>query len=513
MDSRQKLIDARTNIQAPGDAKRIEKRKARGRLTARERLEMLLDPGSLREIGAYVEHTCRDFGLEKKRYAGDGVITCQGTINGRPVCAFAQDFTVLGGSLGLMHARKITNLLDTAVRIGTPVIGLNDSGGARIQEGVSSLAGYAEIFYRNVRASGVVPQISAIMGPCAGGAVYSPGLNDFIIMSEDGGYMFLTGPDVIRAVTGEETDFDSLGGAGVHSSKSGVAHLVSADDQETLETIRDLLSYLPQNNLEDPPYIESDDSPDRSINGIGDIVPDSPNSPYDMHKIVEMVVDEDSFMEIHSAFAQNIITGFARLAGESVGIIANNPSHMAGVLDVNSSDKASRFIRTCDAFNIPLISFVDVPGFMPGTDQEHGGIIRHGAKLLYAYSEATVPMLTVIIRKAYGGAYCVMSSKHLGADTVLAWPGAEIAVMGAEGACNIVFRREISGSSDPENTRQKLVEEYRDNFANPWVAAKLGFIDDVILPEETRSRLCDALFISRGKREVNPSRKHGNFPA
>jgi len=480
----------------------------KNKLSAEERLKLLYDGGEYREILCHVKTQCTDFNMQEKKVPGDGIIAAYGFVNGRLTYSYAQDFSVLGGSLGLKHAEKIMRVLDLALKNGAPVIGLNDSGGARIQEGVESLAGYAGIFYRNTKASGVIPQISAIMGPCAGGAVYSPALTDFVFINKENAYMFLTGPEVVKAVTGEKIGFDDLGGSDVHTKKSGVAHFVTEDDEHTIESIKTLLSYIPQNNLEDPPYIPNDEQSDKFSNP----VPDDPKIPYDTHELIENIFDEESFFEVQENFAKNIVVGFARLAGYSVGLIANNPSSLAGVLDINASVKASRFIRFCDCFNIPIISLIDVPGFLPGSTQEHNGVIRNGAKLLFAYCEATVPKIGVIIRKAYGGAYCVMSSKHIGADFNFAWPNAEIAVMGAEGACNIVFRKDIAASKDPSSLREKLTEEYRNTFANPFVAAELGYIDEVIKPEDTRNVLIDSLISCLGKRESGPDKKHGNFP-
>jgi len=495
-----------------GGIKRIEARHKQGKLTARERLDLLLDPGSFREIGMFVTHRATEFGMPEKRYLGDGVVTGWGTIDGRLVYVFSQDFTVMGGSLGEAHAHKIIKILDMALKNGAPVIGLNDSGGARIQEGVDSLGGYAEIFLRNTLASGVIPQISVIMGPAAGGAVYSPAITDFIFMVRHSSYMFVTGPQVVKAVTHEDVSFEDLGGADVHATKSGVAHWVGDSEAETLMAVRRLLSYLPQNNMEDPPIVETDDDPLRADDDLDFIVPDDPSKPYDIKEVIHRVVDNGDFYEIHEHFAPNIVVGFARLGGRTVGIIANQPAVLAGVLDINASTKAARFIRFCDAFNIPLITFEDVPGFMPGTVQEHGGIIRAGAKLLYAYAEATVPKLTVVTRKAYGGAYDVMSSKHLRGDFNVAWPSAELAVMGPDGAVNIIFRRELAEAEDPVARKAELVAEYRKKFANPYIAAARGYLDDVIEPHETRPRLINALEMLQNKRDSNPPKKHGNIP-
>ncbi|AXT58922.1 acyl-CoA carboxylase subunit beta [Aquimarina sp. AD10] len=494
-----------------GGEQRIAKQHEKKKLTARERVEYIMDEGSFEEIGILVTHRTTDFGMEKEIYYGDGVITGYGTIEGRLVYIFAQDFTVFGGALSETHAEKICKIMDMAVKMGAPLIGLNDSGGARIQEGVRSLGGYADIFHRNVQASGVIPQISAIMGPCAGGAVYSPAMTDFTLMVEDTSYMFVTGPNVVKTVTNEEVTSEELGGASTHSSKSGVAHVTSGNDVECLEDVKKLLSYLPQSNLENTqklPYTLTDEVRDV----LSDIVPDNPNKPYDMHHVIEGIIDEDSFYEIHKDYAENIIVGFARLGGRSVGIVANQPMFLAGVLDVNSSKKAARFTRFCDCFNIPLLVLVDVPGFLPGTDQEWNGIIIHGAKLLYALSEATVPKVTVITRKAYGGAYDVMNSKHIGADLNFAWPSAEIAVMGAKGASEIIFRKEIKAADNPEAKLAEKEAEYADKFANPYRAAQRGFIDEVILPQNTRRKLLKAFSMLEDKHIDRPNRKHGNIP-
>ena len=495
-----------------GGTDRIKAQHERGRLTARERIEMLLDKGSFREVDPFVLHRTTDFNLDQQRYLGDSVITGWGTIEGRLVYIFSQDFTVFGGSLGEVHAEKVCKIMDMALKNGAPVIGLNDSGGARIQEGVVSLGGYADIFLRNTLVSGVIPQISVIMGPCAGGAVYSPALTDFIIMVRKSSYMFITGPDVVKAVTHEEVTFEELGGADVHSEISGVCHLAVDSEPDALYLIRKLLSYFPQNNMEDPPFISYDDDPLRMEERLNTIIPADPSKPYDIKEVIHMIVDGGIFLEIHEAYAQNIVIGFARLGGHSVGIIANQPGVLAGVLDINSSEKGARFVRFCDAFNIPVITFVDVPGFLPGTSQEHGGIIRSGSKLLYAYCEATVPKITVITRKAYGGAYDVMSSKHVRGDVNLAWPTAEIAVMGPEGAVNIIFRKELSKSENPDEKREELVKDYREKFANPYIAASRGYIDDVIEPWETRPRLINALEMLANKRDTNPPKKHGCIP-
>ncbi len=508
----EKLREMRREAMLGGGLKRIEQQHAKGKLTARERLDLLLDPGTFEELDMFVTHRATEFGMAEKRYLGDGVVTGYGKIDGRLVFVFSQDFTVFGGSLSEMHARKICKVMDLAMKNGAPIIGLNDSGGARIQEGVDSLGGYADIFLRNVLASGVVPQISVIMGPCAGGAVYSPAMTDFIVMVQDTSYMFVTGPDVVRAVTHEEVTFEELGGAMVHNSISGVAHFAAENEQQALALVRKLLSYLPSNNLEDPPEVPNDDDPMRIDEELNYIVPDQPTRSYDMREVIRRVVDLGDFFEVHKHWAQNIIVGFARLAGQSVGIVAQQPAVLAGVLDINSSIKAARFVRFCDAFNIPIVTFVDVPGFLPGVAQEHGGIIRNGAKLLYAYCEATVPKVAVITRKAYGGAYDVMSSKHVRGDINYAWPTAEIAVMGIDGAVNIIFREEIAQSPDPEATRQRLVKEYQEKVANPYVAASRGFIDDIIEPSHTRPKLIAALEMLRNKRDTNPPKKHGNIP-
>jgi acetyl-CoA carboxylase carboxyltransferase component len=495
-----------------GGQERIEAQHQRGRLTARERLDLLLDRGSFRELDAFVLHRTHDFGLDQQKYLGDSVVTGWGTINGRLVYVFSQDFTVFGGSLGEAHSEKICKIMDMAMKNGAPLIGLNDSGGARIQEGVVSLGGYADIFLRNTLASGVIPQISAIMGPCAGGAVYSPALTDFIFMVRKSSYMFVTGPDVVKTVTHEEVDFEVLGGAEVHAETSGVCHVAADSEAETLYLIRKLMTYLPQNDLEDPPFIQSGDDPLRMENDLDRLIPDDPSKPYDMKDVIHRVVDQGEFYEIHSGYAMNIVVGFARLGGHSVGIVANQPAVLAGVLDINSSEKAARFIRFCDAFNIPIVTFVDVPGFLPGTIQEHGGIIRSGAKLLYAYCEATVPKLTVITRKAYGGAYDVMSSKHIRGDLNLAWPTAEIAVMGPDGAVSIIFRKELAQADNTVQRKTELVAEYREKFANPYITASRGYVDDVIEPHETRPRLINGLEMLANKRDANPPKKHGCIP-
>jgi acetyl-CoA carboxylase carboxyltransferase component len=494
------------------DPRAIEKQHERGKLTARERIDLFLDPGSFIELDAFAVHRTTNFGMDKRKPLGDGVITGHGTVDGRPVCVFAQDFTVFGGSLGEVFAEKICKVMDLALRMGVPCIGINDSGGARIQEGVVSLGGYAEIFYRNVMSSGVVPQFSLIAGPCAGGAVYSPIMTDFILMVKGSSQMFITGPDVIKTVTGEEVGFEELGGAMTHNSRSGVAHFAADDEHEALDQLRTLLSFVPSNNLDDPPYVPPVDDPDRMDDALQTLVPDNPRRAYDIKTVVSSVVDDGFFFEVQPYWARNLIIGFARLDGHSVGIVANQPMHLAGTLDIDSSVKGARFVRFCDAFNIPLLTFVDVPGFLPGTQQEYGGIIRHGAKLLYAYCEATVPKLTVITRKAYGGAYDVMASKHIRADFNFAWPSAEIAVMGVDAAVRIIFRKELTEASDPETRQAELVEDYQNRFANPYVAAERGYIDAVIEPRETRPTLVRALRLARTKRQSLPARKHGNMP-
>jgi acetyl-CoA carboxylase carboxyltransferase component len=495
-----------------GGAPAIERQHERGKLTARERIEKLVDKGSFVETDMLVRHRSVGFGIENKRPLSDAVVTGWGTIDGRKVFVFAQDFTVFGGSLGEVMGEKICKIMDLALETGAPVIGLNDSGGARIQEGAASLAGYGYIFDRNVRSSGVIPQISAIMGPCAGGAVYSPAMTDFTFMVSETSHMFITGPEVIKAVTGETVTQEELGGAMSHASKSGVAHVVAGDDEDCLKQVRYLLSFLPSNNFESPPYFPPTDDPMRSCDELLDLIPDSSNQPYDMHQVIASVFDDAEFFEIHPHWAQNILCGFARLAGHPVGVVANQPQVLAGTLDITSSTKAARFVRFCDAFNIPLVTFVDVPGFLPGTEQEYGGIIRHGSKLLYAFSEATVPRLTVITRKAYGGAYVVMNSKHIRADISYAWPSAEIAVMGAEGAVNIIHRKEIADSSEPEATRAELIADYSTKFSTPYIAAERGYVDAVIQPQDTRRNLVKALEMLRSKRETIPQRKHGNIP-
>ncbi len=508
------LQDMRVRSQQGGGQERIDKQRKAGKMTARERIELLLDPGSFREVDAFVVQRSREFGMDKpeNQYVGDSVVTGWGTIDGRLIYLYSQDFTVMGGSLSEVHAEKICKIMDMAMKVGCPVIGLNDSGGARIQEGVVSLGGYADIFLKNTLASGVIPQISLIMGPCAGGAVYSPALTDFIIMVKDTSYMFVTGPDVVKSVTHEDVSFEYLGGASVHSTVSGVCHMAAESETDSFFLVRELLSFIPQNNMEDPPAAKSKDDPLRSDNRLNEIVPDNPNKPYDIKEVIQMIVDDGRFFEIHEHYAANIVVGFARLGGHSIGIVANQPNVLAGVLDIDASEKAARFIRFCDCFNIPILTFEDVPGFMPGTKQEHGGIIRSGAKLLYAYCEATVPKITVITRKAYGGAYDVMSSKHIRGDLNLAWPTAEIAVMGPDGAVNIIFRRELAEAADPVAKKAELVAMYREKFANPYVAASRGYVDDVILPSETRPRLINALEMLKNKRDSNPPKKHGNIP-
>jgi propionyl-CoA carboxylase beta chain len=490
----------------------VEKQHAKGKYTARERIEKLLDPGSFQELDTFVRHRTTDFEMQHTRPYGDAVVTGHGTIDGRRVCVFSQDFTVFGGSLGEVMSEKICKIMDLAAKIGCPVIGINDSGGARIQEGVVSLGAYGDVFLRNVQCSGVIPQISLIMGPCAGGAVYSPAITDFIFMVKETSHMFITGPEVIRTVTGEEVGFEELGGAISHSSKSGVAHFACDGEDACLQDARYLLSFLPQNNLEPPPHVAPTDDPQRMDPELDTVVPDNANKPYDMRDVVHHVVDDGEFFEVHENFARNIVCGFARLDGVAVGVVGNQPAQLAGVLDISSSEKAARFIRTCDAFNLPIITFCDVPGFLPGTTQEWGGIIRHGAKLLYAYAEATVPKITVITRKAYGGAYDVMGSKHLAADMNFAWPTAEVAVMGPEGAVNIIYRRDISSSPTPDERRQKLIDDYKAHFANPYAAAERGYLDDVIIPHETRPKVITALRTLETKRQPGPRRKHGNIP-
>lgn len=495
-----------------GGQKRIDQQHAKGKMTARERLDYLLDKGSFQEIDKFVVHRCHDFGMEKKKIAGDGVVTGHGTIKGRPVFLFSQDFTVFGGSLSGMFSQKVCKVMDLALKNGTPMIGLDDSGGARIQEGVESLGGYGEIFKRNVWNSGVIPQISVIMGPCAGGAVYSPALTDFIIMVKKTSNMFITGPQVIKEVTFEEVTAEELGGAMSHNRRSGVAHFAEDSDQAALDRVKELLGYLPQNFREKPPPIECTDDQDRTDKSLNKVVPTNPRLPYDMKEIIRTVLDNNQFLEVHRYYANNMVVGFGRLNGLVVGIVANQPRFLAGCLDINASMKCARFVRTCDSFNIPLVTFVDVPGYLPGVNQEYGGIIKHGAKIIYAYCEATVPKITVITRKAYGGAYLAMSCKHFDGDTNYAYPTAEIAVMGPDGAANIIFRKEIADSDDPGATRARLIEEYRNNFASPFKAAELGYIDDIIFPENTRPRLINALMTLQNKRALIPERRHGNTP-
>ncbi len=506
------LQEMRSKSRMGGGQARIDAQHKKGRLTARERIDLLLDKGSFREVDAFVEHRTHDFGLDGQKYLSDSVVTGWGTIEGRLVYVFSQDFTVFGGSLGEVHAAKIVKIMEMAMKNGAPLIGINDSGGARIQEGVVSLGGYADIFLRNTLASGVIPQLSVIMGPCAGGAVYSPALTDFIFMVKNSSYMFVTGPDVVKAVTHEDVSFEDLGGASIHAERSGVCHVAGENEADTLYLVRKLLSYLPQNNMEDAPRGQTNDDPLRMDEALDHLVPESPDKPYDIRDVIRPVVDNGQFFEIHEAFAPNVVVGFARLSGRSIGIIANQPAVLAGVLDIDASEKAARFVRFCDSFNIPIVTFEDVPGFMPGTQQEHHGIIRAGAKLLYAYCEATVPKLTVITRKAYGGAYCVMSSKHIRGDVNFAWPTAEIAVMGPDGAVSIIMRKELESAQDPMKRKTELVADYREKFANPYVAAERGFIDDVIEPKETRPRLINALEMLQNKRDSNPPKKHGNIP-
>lgn len=509
-DPLKKLEESRKRALLGGGKERIERQHKAGKLTARERLEVLLDEGSFTELDMLVTHRITDFPLEK--IPGDGVVTGYGTIHGRKVYVFSQDFTVYGGSLSLAHAEKVCKVMDLALKAGVPVIGLNDSGGARIQEGVVSLGGYAEIFLRNTLVSGVIPQISAIMGPCAGGAVYSPAITDFLLMVKGTSTMYVTGPKVVKTVTQEDVSHDELGGAGVHAQKSGVAHFMEENDVACLERVRELLAYLPQNNRCEPPVIPTHDSTNRRCDELRTLIPDNPNKPYDMHEIIRRIIDEGVFLEVHREYAKNIIVGFARLNGRSVGIVANQPDVLAGVLDIDASIKAARFVRTCDCFNIPLVTFVDVPGFLPGTNQEWRGIIKHGAKLLYAFAEATVPKVTIIVRKAYGGAYDVMSSKHIRGDFNFAWPSAEIAVMGPQGAVEIIHSKEIERAKDPEALEAKFIEEYRAKFANPYIAAQMGYIDDVIDPADTRPVLIKSLEMLSSKRDSNPWRKHGNIP-
>ena len=511
-DKLERLVAMRDDARRGGGAKRLEQQHARGKLSARERLELLLDEDSFTEMDAFVTHRASDFGLDSERYLGDGVVTGFGRIEGRLVFVYSQDFTVFGGSLSEAHAEKICKIMDLAVENGAPIIGLSDSGGARIQEGVVSLGGYADIFLRNTLASGVVPQISLVMGPCAGGAVYSPAITDFVVMVEGTSYMFVTGPNVVKTVTHEDIDFEGLGGARVHNETSGVAHFLSSSEPQALLLARTLVGYLPQNNVELTPRRAEWRSPEIDVDTLDTLIPDSPKQSYDMHTVIRAITDAESFTEVHAHYARNIVCGFARIEGRSIGIVAQQPEVLAGVLDIDASDKAARFVRTCDCFNVPVVTLVDVPGFLPGVDQEHRGIIRHGAKLLYAYSEATVPKLTVITRKAYGGAYDVMSSKHVRGDLNFAWPTAEIAVMGVEGAVNIIFRDRIAAADDSDAERARLVAEYEDRFANPYIAAARGYVDEVILPSETRARLAGGLAMLENKRQSVPPKKHGNIP-
>jgi propionyl-CoA carboxylase beta chain len=506
------LKDRSKRAEEGGGAARVEKQKASGKMTARERIEFFLDEGSFEEFDKFVVHRSTDFGLDKQKYLGDGVVTGHGLVDGREVFVFAQDFTVFGGSLSETFAAKICKVMDLAMKVGAPVIGLNDSGGARIQEGVVSLGGYADIFLRNTLASGVIPQLSCIMGPCAGGAVYSPAITDFNVMVKDTSYMFITGPDVIKTVTHEDVTKDDLGGAMTHNAKSGVAHFAADSDEHALRITRELLSFMPSNNMDDPPFVATTDPSDRIDEKLNSAVPESSNQPYDIRDIIHPVVDDAYFFEVQEHFAPNIVIGFARLGGQSVGIVANQPAFLAGVLDIDASVKAARFVRFCDCFNIPLITFEDVPGFLPGVNQEHFGIIRHGAKLLYAFAEATVPKITVITRKAYGGAYCVMASKHIRTDINFAYPTAEIAVMGAEGAVGVLYKKELLDTTNPDETRKRIVDEFNEKFANPYVAAERGFIDEVIEPSQTRPKLIRALSLLKNKRDTNPPKKHGNIP-
>ncbi len=512
MDKRSLLSDYEQQAELGGGVERRQRQHDAGKLTARERIDLFFDVGTFTEIDKLVTHRCRDFGMESQQIPGDGVVAGYGQVNSRLVYAFAQDFTVFGGSLSETNAAKIVKVMDFAMKNGAPIVGLNDSGGARIQEGVASLGGYADIFLRNTLASGVVPQLSAIMGPCAGGAVYSPAITDFTVMVENTSYMFVTGPDVIKTVTHEDVTKDELGGAMTHNAKSGVAHFSVPSDQDCLALLRQLLGYLPSNNLDDAPFVETDDPIDREDAVLDSIIPEAPNQPYDILEVIRTVADNGEFLPVHQYFAPNLVVGFARLGGRSVGVVANQPAHLAGVLDIDASVKGARFVRFCDAFNIPLLTFEDVPGFLPGTQQEYGGIIRHGAKLLYAFAEATVPKVTVVTRKAYGGAYCVMSSKHIRTDVNYAWPTAEIAVMGPEGAVNILYKRELEAAADPDALRTARVEEFRNKLANPFVAAGRGFLDEVISPRSTRARVVSAFRSLEGKRDKNPPKKHGNIP-
>lgn len=514
-DKIKKLIDLRDEAKLGGGEKRIEAQHTKGKFTARERIDLLLDEGSFEEYDMFVKHRCDNFGMEKNKFLGDGVVTGQGTIDGRVVYVYAQDFTIFGGSLSETYALKICKVMDMAMKVGAPVIGINDSGGARIQEGVTALAGYAEIFQRNIMASGLIPQISAIFGPCAGGAVYSPALTDFIIMSKNTSYMFVTGPKVVKTVTGEVVTDEQLGGASVHGAKSGVSHFIAEDEQEGISLIRKMLSYMPQNNLEDAPLATCDDPIDRLDDLLNSVIPDNPNKPYDVKDVIHSIVDYHEFLEVHRNYAQNIIVGFARFNGVSTGIVANQPNYLAGVLDINASRKAARFVRFCDAFNIPIVTLVDVPGFLPGTTQEYGGIITHGAKLLFAYGEATVPKVTIILRKAYGGAYCVMSSKHLRGDINYAWPSGEVAVMGPKGAIEVLRSKKISAIENEEERAAYIVqaeEDYKEKFANPYKAAEYGYIDDIIEPRNTRFRIIRALKAFSTKKDSNPPKKHSNLP-
>ena len=507
-----RLKDLQRESELGGGEDRLKAQHAKGKLSARERLDLLLDEGTFVELDRFVTHRSTEFGLDKKKVLGDGVVTGYGKVHGRLVYVFSQDFTVFGGSLSEAHAEKIVKLQEMALKNGAPLIGLNDSGGARIQEGVASLGGYADIFLRNTLASGVIPQISVVLGPCAGGAVYSPAITDFIFMVRGTSYMFVTGPEVVKTVTHEDVDMERLGGADIHASKSGVAHFAHDSEPEALAAVRELMRFLPQNNTDQPPQLPTDDPPDRRDEKLLEIIPDNPNHPYDMQEVIKCITDDGEFMEVHAGFAGNILTGFARMGGSPIGIIANQPSVLAGVLDIDSSDKGARFIRFCDAFNVPLVILEDVPGFLPGVGQEHGGIIRHGAKLLYAFSEATVPKVTVITRKAYGGAYDVMNSKHIRGDINLGWPTAEIAVMGPKGAVEILFRREIAAADDPEAATEERMAEYREKFAHPYIAAGRGYLDDIIDPRDTRPRLISALEMLKNKRDENPLKKHGNIP-
>jgi len=512
MTKLEKLKERSLLAEQGGGEQRIEKQRASGKMTARERIDFFLDDGSFEEFDKFVVHRSTDFGLAEQKFPGDGVVTGHGLVDGREVFVFAQDFTIFGGSLSETHAQKICKVMDLAMKVGAPVVGLNDSGGARIQEGVVSLGGYADIFLRNTLASGVVPQISCILGPCAGGAVYSPAITDFNVMVKDTSYMFITGPDVIKTVTHEEVTKEELGGAMTHNTKSGVAHFAADSDGHALQITRELLSFIPSNNLDDPPFVATSDPSDRMDESLNSAVPEFSNQPYDIRDVVHSVVDDGYFFEVHEHFAPNIVVGFARLGGNPVGIVANQPAFLAGVLDIDASVKAARFVRFCDCFNIPLITFEDVPGFLPGVNQEHLGIIRHGAKLLYAFAEATVPKITVITRKAYGGAYCVMASKHIRTDVNFAYPTAEIAVMGADGAVGILYRKELADTTNPEENRQRIIDEYNEKFANPYVAAEKGFIDEVIEPKYTRPKLIRALSLLKTKRDTNPPKKHGNIP-